>query len=77
MRMIEPARSIAVTAAPTNRKITLDLHDGTQVEIDGSDIAESWVDQYEEPPPEDGVGSRYVRMQDGTVYRLRKRPAAG
>ncbi len=65
-----------MTVAPTNRKITLDLHDGSQVEIEGGDIAESWVDQYEDPPPADGVGSRYVRMQNGTVYRLRKRPAA-
>ena len=65
-----------MSAAPTNRKITLDLHDGTQVEIEGGDIAESGVDQYEEPPPADGVGSRYVRMQDGTLYRLKKRPPA-
>jgi hypothetical protein len=69
--------TLDVTTPPASSKITLDLHDGTQVEIEGRDIAESWVDQYENPPPADGVGSRYVRMNDGTVHRLRKRPAAG
>jgi hypothetical protein len=64
-----------MTSPPTSSKITLDLHDGSQVEIEGSQIEESWVDQYENPPPADGVGSRYVKMKDGTVYRLRKRPA--
>jgi len=71
----EPARGHNVANAPSSRTITLDLHDGTQVEIEGGEIAESWVDQYENPPPADGVGSRYVKMRDGTVYRLRKRPA--
>jgi hypothetical protein len=73
---IEPAGEHKVANAPTSRTITLDLHDGTQTEINGGEIAESWVDPYENPPPADGVGSRYVKMKDGTVYRLAKRPAA-
>jgi hypothetical protein len=65
-----------VANAPISRIITIELHDGTQAEIHGGEIAESWVDQFENPPPVDGIGSRYVRMKDGTVYRLAKRPAA-